>query len=125
MRRPDRRRSRTPANFDDKNSFQILLFSEWVITRYRDPDANLRLLRAITRAGVKPWPKLFHNLRATRQTELVAKFPIHVVCKWLGNSPTVADKHYLQVTEADFERAAKSDVTALQKALPPRKSEFR
>ena len=38
-----------------------------VITRYRDANANLRtqLLRIIRRAGLKPWPKLFANLRST------------------------------------------------------------
>lgn len=40
--------------------------TEEIITRYRDRNANLRtqLLRIIELAGVKPWPKLFHNLRA-------------------------------------------------------------
>jgi hypothetical protein len=37
--------------------------------------------------------------------ELAQTFPIHVVCSWLGNSPAVATKHYLQVTDADFEKA--------------------
>ncbi len=82
--------------------------TEYVITKYRDRNANLRtpLLRIIARAGEKPWPKLFHNLRASRQTELTATFPLHVVCEWIGNSAPIADKHYLQVTEDDFARAA-------------------
>ena len=29
-----------------------------------------------------------------------------MVCAWLGNSQRVAAKHYLQVTDADYERAA-------------------
>ncbi len=46
--------------------------TEYVITRYRERNSNLRtqLERIIGRAGLKPWPKLFHNLRGTRQTEL-------------------------------------------------------
>lgn len=32
-------------------------------------------------------------------------FPLHVVCDWIGNSATIAQKHYLQVTDSDFERA--------------------
>jgi hypothetical protein len=47
-----------------------------------------------------------HNLRASRETELAAQHPIHVVCKWIGNSAANAQKHYLQVTEGDFHRAA-------------------
>src|SRR5437762_3805042 len=82
--------------------------TDYVITRYRDRNANLRtqFQRIIKRAGVKPWPNLFHNLRSTRQTELAEKHPIHVVCAWLGNSRAVAQDHYLQVTDAHFEHAA-------------------
>ena len=52
-------------------------------------NVNLRthLLRLIKRSGLKPWPRLFHNLQSDRQTELEESFPTHVVCDWLGNSP--------------------------------------
>ena len=78
-----------------------------VITRYRDANQNLRtqLQRIIRRAGLEPWPKLFQNLRSTRETELAETFPIHVVCKWIGNSQPVAAEHYLQLTDEHFERA--------------------
>ena len=81
--------------------------SEFVITRYRDTNANLRtqLLRIIGRAGVQPWPKLFQNLRSTRETELADDFPMHVVCQWIGNSQPIAAKHYLQVTDEHFSKA--------------------
>lgn len=70
--------------------------------------ARLRhFLHGIIRAaGLTPWEKAFQNLRSTRQTELEETFPSHVVCKWLGNSPRVARKHYLQVTEDHFARGA-------------------
>ncbi len=85
----------------------------FVITRYRDRSANLRtqLLRIIERAGLKPWPRLFHNMRASRQTELTARFPLHVVCEWIGNSAPIADKHYLQVTDAHYADAASAFTT--------------
>jgi integrase len=87
-----------------------------VISRYRDTNQNLRtqLLRIIKRAGLRPWPRLFHNLRASRETELAANHPIHVVCQWLGNSALIAQKHYLQVTEEDFARAAQNPTRAAQ-----------
>src|SRR5205823_13617452 len=91
-----------------------------VVTRYRDADQNLRtrMLRIIRRAGLTAWPKPFHNLRASRETELAEDFPVHVVCKWIGNTERIAQKHYLQVTDDHFDRAAggaaKSDATALQ-----------
>jgi len=41
-------------------------------------DSNLgeRLSRTIGYAGVDPWPKLFVNLRSSRETELAALYPI-------------------------------------------------
>lgn len=85
----------------------------FIINRSRDTNTNLRtsLGRIIHRAGLKPWPKRWHNLRATRQTELAATYPLHVVCAWLGNKAAVAAEHYLQVTDDDYERAAKSVCT--------------
>ena len=82
--------------------------AEYVITRYRDTNANLRtqMMRIIARAGLTPWPKLFHNLRATRQTELLDRFPVKAVCEWLGNSQAVAIEHYAQVTAEHFRVAA-------------------
>ncbi len=72
---------------------------------------NLRtqFTRIVRRAGLKPWPKLFHALRSSRETELAKDYPIHVVTAWLGNTPAVAMKHYLLTTDDDFERAARGD----------------
>ena len=79
-----------------------------VISRYRYTNANLRtqLGKIIRRAGLKPWPKLFQNLRSTRETELAEEYPMHVVCDWIGNSQAVAAKHYLQTTDEHFATAA-------------------
>ena len=92
--------------------------TEYVITRYRYRNCNLRsqLERFIQRAGLACWPKLFHNLRASRQTELARTHPLHVVCDWMGNSAPIAEKHYLQVTEADFNLAIGGATLAQQKA---------
>jgi integrase len=67
-----------------------------------------RFYKIIERAGLVPWERLFHNLRASRQTELEDRFPSHVVCAWLGNSENVARKHYLQVRDEHFQRALQS-----------------
>ncbi len=86
--------------------------SEYVITRYREHNENLRtqMTKIIKRAGLTPWPKVFQNLRSTRETELAQEFPIHVVCKWIGNSPQVASRHYLQITEEHFAKAVQNPV---------------
>ena len=91
-------------DFDPKSA---RLSEQPVITRYRNRNSNLRtqLNRIIAKAGLEPWPKLFHNLRSTRQTELAEKFPAHVVCEWIGNSEAVAAKHYLQTTAEHFDKA--------------------
>ena len=51
--------------------------TEYAITRYRDKNANLRtqLQRIVRKAGLTLWPRLFHNLCATRQTELAEHSP--------------------------------------------------
>ena len=45
-------------------------------------------------------------MRASRETELAGEYPLHVVTAWLGNTPRIALKHYLQVTDEDFRRAS-------------------
>ena len=75
---------------------------------WRNCNLRTQFERIIKRAGLEPWPRLFHALRASRETELASQYPIHVVTAWLGNTPRIAMKHYLQVTDADFERAAQS-----------------
>ena len=35
---------------------------------------------------------------------------MHVVCGWIGNSPRVAAKHYLQVTEDHYGKAVQNPV---------------
>ena len=59
------------------------------------------------RAGLVPWPRLFHSLRGSRETELARDYPLHVVTDWLGNTPKIALKHYLMVTDADYETCKK------------------
>jgi integrase len=90
--------------------------TEWVITHCRQPSANLRthMLRIIRRAGLKPWPRVFHNLRATRQTELAEEYPMQVVCSWIGNTEKIAMDHYLQTWDSHFARAICAQQSATQ-----------
>ena len=81
---------------------------EYCLARFRGKsEAYLRtmLTKTLRRVGLEPWPKLFQNLRSSRQTELEEKFPSHVVCAWIGNSLQVARAHYLQITDDYFRRA--------------------
>ncbi len=65
------------------------------VPRLRDPAMNLRTQfeRIIAKASVKPWPRLFHNMRASCATDWVERFPAHVVAGWLGHSPMIAAQH--------------------------------
>ena len=81
---------------------------DFLLPRLRQfSDANVRkqMNRLIELAGVPIWPKLFQNIRSSRQTELEERFPRKTVCEWMGNSETVADHHYLQVLEEHYDRA--------------------
>ncbi|MDO7678509.1 MAG: hypothetical protein MUQ48_08125 [Pirellulales bacterium] len=59
---------------------------------------------------------MFQNLRASRATELGAEYPSHMTAAWLGHSTIVAQKHYWQVTDADFEKATKCVESLEEKA---------
>lgn len=63
------------------------------------------LRRACWSAGHAIWPKPWQNMRATRETELLQKFPLHVVAGWLGHSPNVALKHYAQIVKEHHAQA--------------------
>jgi integrase len=65
-----------------------------------------RLEKMLKRAGIEQWPRLWHALRASAETDLAARFPVHVVAGWLGNTPKIAAKHYLMTTDADFDLAS-------------------
>ena len=84
--------------------------SEYVITAYRDTTQNLRTQfeRIAVKAGVVMWPKPFHNMRASRESELMREYDLATVCKWIGNSPAIAAKHYATSIDlnADFKRAS-------------------
>lgn len=71
-------------------------------------NANLRttLEKIIRRAGLETWLRLWHSMRVSCEANL-AKFPLAVVAKWLGNTQAVAKRHHTDVTDADLERAIK------------------
>ena len=70
-------------------------------------NANLRseMTRLLRRAGASGWPRLFHSMRTSRQTELQREFPLHGVCSLLSNSQRIAQENH-RVTEEGFAKAA-------------------
>ena len=73
-------------------------------------------LTIIDRAGLELWPRPFHNLRASCESDLAREYPITTVCKWIGNTVAIAAKHYIQVTDSDFQRAVGADKGAARQA---------
>ncbi|WP_390620654.1 tyrosine-type recombinase/integrase [Caulifigura coniformis] len=76
---------------------------------WKSTNLRTQLLRILKRAGVDPWPKLFQGMRASCETELLQRFPEHVVAAWLGHSVRVQQEHYAMVRDEDF--AAASEAT--------------
>lgn len=91
--------------FEQAKDGEVFIFPKGITN-----STNLRtkFYRILKMAGLSPWPKLFQNLRSSRETELCQNHPIHVVTSWIGNSPTVATAHYLQVTDLDWNKATLS-----------------
>jgi integrase len=82
---------------------------EYVLMPAISPKTNLRtgLMKILKRAKIKPWPKLYQNLRSSRVTELRDKgVRENIVARWMGHSVKVADENYDQLLEEHFRRAA-------------------
>jgi hypothetical protein len=74
--------------------------------QYRRSNVNLRtpLRRIIEQLELKPWSKLFQNLRASRATELATEFAPHIAAAWAGRSEKIAEQHYWRVNDHDIEK---------------------
>jgi hypothetical protein len=84
----------------------MMIGARHVLAHLRTENPRTTALKIVQRAGLKPWPKLFQNLRSSCQTDLTGKHERHVVCAWLGNTEEVAKGHYLQVTDDHFRAGA-------------------
>lgn len=78
--------------------------AERVVGRYPESTPNLRpaMLPIVRRAGLAVWPRLFHNLRASRVDDIRRTYPGKVADAWMGNSEGVSRAHYEGVRESDF-----------------------
>ena len=70
-------------------------------------DSNLRttLEKIIRKAGVRQWPKLWHNLRASGATDFARTLPSHVAAEICGHTEEIAKEHYWQVGQSDLDLA--------------------
>jgi integrase len=100
-------------HFNSDRTDPVFIFKPRTVT---DTALRNQLSRVCLRAGVMPWPKLWQNLRSTRETELVDMgVPLHVVCQWIGNTPAVAYRHYLQIFKEHSDRVLGNTRSDLQR----------
>lgn len=84
---------------------------EFILPGYRGhASPSMLILRACRRAGVEPWPRPFHAMRASCETDWAARFPLADVSAWLGHTAKVAARHYLRPTEATFASATRTSI---------------
>jgi len=83
-------------------------------------NCNLRtaFAKIIRSVGIEPWPKPFHALRASCETELIEqKIPIQTVARRMGHSTKVAVTNYLRVLPEHYDQAVQGEGNALHDAL--------
>lgn len=61
-----------------------------------DSTLRMRLRALIEKAGMEPWPRVFHNLRASCAMDWVKRVPATSVAQWMGHGLGVSMDHYLQ-----------------------------
>lgn len=85
-------------------------------TGWRNCNLRPQFVRIVVRAGLEKWPRLFHAMRSSCESDLVKRHPLHIAARWLGNTPRIAEKHYLLTSDADFDEAAGIEIGATDKS---------
>jgi integrase len=83
-----------------------------IVPQFQNMRQNLRThsARIIERAGLTVWPKPFQNMRSSRETDWLSRFPVASVAKWMGHSPVVSMRHYAQALPEHFNAAVADGV---------------
>ncbi len=89
-------------------------------------DTNLRttLEKVIRRAGVKQWPKLWQNLRASGSTDFARSLPSHVAAAICGHTEQIAQEHYWTVGEDDLDLAIETLSPGISEKLAQKLAQF-
>jgi integrase len=85
-------------------------------------DSNLRttLLKIIQRAGLKPWPKIWQNLRSSAATDFARSVPSHVAASICGHTEEIAKEHYWTVGDRDLDNVIEKLTPELSAKLAPK-----
>ncbi len=73
--------------------------------KWRNVNLRTQFERLVKRAGLTPWPSLIKSMRSSRETELVQHRARSRRMRLVGKHTRIALKHYLQVTDAEYELA--------------------
>ena len=82
---------------------------EFVINRYRnDRKQNLgpAFEKIVLRSGLKPFPRPFDNMRASRANEVFRRWGAVLEKQWIGHDPRIFADHYWMAMDIDFQLAA-------------------
>lgn len=107
------------AAYDSAAADQLYLLSRVRI----GVNPHTRLKRLVIRVSLQSWPRLFQNLRASRESELISRgYSVKTVCNWIGNSEAVARAHYLMMMPGEKERAVTAARAAKSAAISSREN---
>lgn len=98
--------------FPELKSDEWDLSQEHVIPNHPTAPVTRRYLESqLEKKGIPAWPKLFQNLRSSRETELIdsGEFTPESIHKWFGHSGRVSFKHYYNA-DSETKRAASVDL---------------
>ena len=91
-------------------------------------NAGTTMKKLIEKCDVKPWVKIFHNLRVTRENELLqsAEYRREAIHEFIGHSKEVFDANYSELNDDDFipksQRGSAVSGEADSTIFPPRKA---
>jgi integrase len=69
--------------------------SVYIIAKHRGENLRTEMMRIVKRAGLEPWERIFHNLRASCEEDWAKIAPMPDVCRWIGHDMRTAQRHYL------------------------------
>lgn len=89
---------------------------KYVVWENRRKNFDTGFKRILFWAGLQPWQKLFQNMRASAENDLVEDgYPAHVVGEWIGHTPKVQLKHYLRTLDSYFDKATQPQENVVEK----------
>ena len=93
--------------------------SPYIIDKFRGTSANMSTYfsKIVFWAGLPKWGRLFQNLRESRANEVFTAYPVHIAEKLMGHDYKTASKHYLKITENQFEQLGMLEPSNLQNRI--------